>query len=686
MPGGFAKKNIRRRLVVHILVVGLLPLALGLGLTYHYGIQAIRDTIGANFETIAFDTGNRIDGLIQDEIRKLLSLGTVPIVVVRKTARANQTYQGQSSEIIRQRLLKRDREWVQAASPLRDLLKTESSYYLERLVELDYRNVIGILLTDRHGGLVSAYKAPKRYYFGDESWWRDTMKREDVYVSDILLPDMGSFETHEDTIEIALPIRDLSDNGDGPVLGTVMLSYGLSNFRAAIALVKIGETGHAMLFDSSGTLLICPTLPRERHRVNAELLKKILFPTPGWTIAFDDSHGKRNTIVGYSPVQVVNSIRGKSLNGKTWHIFIRQDPEESLAPAYSLLLKVLLLGSILVGALALSGIYVGSRITRPIRELQEGAKRIGEGHLDQPLVIRTQDELEDLAGEFNRMAMRIKLVQEELARCNCDLERKVEDRTVELKQSEEIRHEDYAKMIHAEKLASLGRMAAGMAHEIGNPLSSISALIQVLESGNISREEQASYISLLLELVNRIDLTLRHLLTFSRPSPPKLGPVDLEQTIEEAVRITTPDDRFKKIIINRRWARDLPEIRGDHGQLVQVFVNLLFNAADAASAEGRITIETRPDRESEEVMILFSDNGRGIPPEALPKVFDPFYTTKAPGRGTGLGLSICRSIIEGMRGKIEVESEVGKGTTFTSTLPIGVKTNLTKQVLVNRHE
>jgi signal transduction histidine kinase len=162
--------------------------------------------------------------------------------------------------------------------------------------------------------------------------------------------------------------------------------------------------------------------------------------------------------------------------------------------------------------------------------------------------------------------------------------------------------------------------------------------------------------------------------------------LDLKQVIEEAVRITIPDTRFKKIIIDRRWSQDLPEIWGDHDQLVQVFVNLLLNAADAVSADGRITIETRYDREGERVMILFSDNGRGIPPEALPKVFDPFYTTKDTGNGTGLGLSICRSIIEGMRGKIEVESEVGKGTTFTPTLPIGAKTNLTKHLLVTRHE
>lgn len=306
----------------------------------------------------------------------------------------------------------------------------------------------------------------------------------------------------------------------------------------------------------------------------------------------------------------------------------------------------------------LIGCIMATNLTRPIRNLSKLAKRIGAGDFSQKIVIpSSKDEVRDLANAFDKMTDDLEALRER-----------------------------QAQLMYTGRLTSLGEMAGNVAHEIGNPLSSMSALIQILDSDKISKEEQVSYLSLLKQLVNRIDRTLRRLVTFSRPSPAKLELLDLKQVIEEAVRITTPDARFKKIIIDRRWAQDLPDIRGDHDQLIQVFVNLLLNAADEVSADGRITIETKYNRESEGVMILFSDNGHGIPPEALSKVFDPFYTTKAPGKGTGLGLSICRSIIEELRGKIEVESEVEKGATFTLTLPIGAKTNLTKQVLVNRHE
>jgi signal transduction histidine kinase len=661
------KKSIRRRLAVHILLAGFLPLALGLGLTYHYGIQALRNSIGASFAEIATETGKQLDDLISDEIRKLRTLATLP-AVVDEVSQANRSYLGLSEELIWQRLLKRDHEWIQfsQASREHDILNTELSRYLKRILELDDRRVMGTLITDRYGGLVSASSTPKRYYFGEEDWWQQTVQQANAYISGVMPSGRGSFSSSEETIDIAIP---LWDSAGQTILGVMKICYGFNNLFAPISEVRIGDTGHAMLFDSGGTPLICPILPRDQHLVTPLLLGSIQSSTPGWLIAPDDAHGAYNTIVGYAPVPMMNRLGGPNLGGKSWHIFIRQHPAESYAPAYAMLGKVAILGGILIGMLALSGLYVGSRITKPIRELQKGAKLIGEGQLDHRLAIQTRDEVEELAGEFNRMAGRIKASQEERARWHRELELKVEERTAELRRSEEMRREAYAQMMHAEKLASLGRMAAGVAHEIGNPLSSISAIIQVLERGKVTEEKRSSYLHSLKQLVNRIDRTLRGLLAFSRPTPPKLEALDIHQVIEEAIRITEPDPRFRKIVIDRKPAQVLHDIQGDPDQLVQVFVNLLLNAADAVSENGKITIETGIGPGTDEVTIIFSDNGHGIPREALSRIFDPFYTTKGPGKGTGLGLSICRGIIEGLGGQIRVESTEGKGTTFTITLP-----------------
>jgi len=228
------------------------------------------------------------------------------------------------------------------------------------------------------------------------------------------------------------------------------------------------------------------------------------------------------------------------------------------------------------------------------------------------------------------------------------------------------------QLIHTQKMESIGTLAAGIAHEVGNPLASISALVQVAR-----RSTEDPFISEKLDLVKsqvtRISKIIRDLVDFSRPSDFELQRVNINECLKEAIEITKVGTKSKNIEYNVKLSDELPNLPLVADQLEQVFVNILLNAVDAIN-------ELKDDREKyiaiesalaeDEVIIIFTDSGSGISEENLNKIFEPFFTTKSQGRGTGLGLWVSYGIIKSFQGNIEVKSKVSKGTTFTIKLPI----------------
>jgi PAS domain S-box-containing protein len=229
----------------------------------------------------------------------------------------------------------------------------------------------------------------------------------------------------------------------------------------------------------------------------------------------------------------------------------------------------------------------------------------------------------------------------------------------ELKRMEE-------QIAHSDKLASIGRLAAGIAHEIGNPLTSIFSFVQILRDMEDDKFKKES-LDIIYFHVNRISEILKQLSGFTRASAgeQKLARIDVNQVIENSVSLIQYDKKAKGIVIKRELSPDLPKVPSDANQLSQVFVNLTLNAIDAMPDGG--TLHVRSFSAGKEVLIQFQDTGMGIPKEELNRVFDPFYTTKE--KGTGLGLSVSYNIIKKMGGTINVESEVGKGTLFTVAIP-----------------
>ncbi len=231
------------------------------------------------------------------------------------------------------------------------------------------------------------------------------------------------------------------------------------------------------------------------------------------------------------------------------------------------------------------------------------------------------------------------------------------------------------QLLQAEKIASLGRMSAGVAHEINNPLAGILIYAELLQRDMEANAAGRPHLEEIINQTLRCKQIVTRLLEFSRQSLGQKTRIDMNDIISRCVKLIDQQLLFHNIQIKLSLDPHLPQIFGDSGELQQVFTNLLLNAADAIKRVGRITITSRADPERDGVIITFADTGSGIPPELRDKIFDPFFTTKPPGKGTGLGLSIVYGVIQRHGGSIEVESPHGGGTEFTIRLPLDSQEN-----------
>jgi two-component system, NtrC family, sensor kinase len=231
--------------------------------------------------------------------------------------------------------------------------------------------------------------------------------------------------------------------------------------------------------------------------------------------------------------------------------------------------------------------------------------------------------------------------------------------------------EAHLQLVQSEKIASVGRMAAGVAHEINNPLAGIMIYAELLKEELKDDEKNLSDIQEVVDQTLRCKKIVAELLEFSRQTMGKVSSFSLEDMIEKTLNILINQALFQNIEVTRDMGPDIPAMAGDMGQLLQVFTNLFINAADAMGGRGRLSITARYDTEINQFVVLVSDTGPGIPKELQDKIFDIFFTTKPVGKGTGLGLSICKRIVELHGGNLAVECPPEGGSTFIVELPLG---------------
>jgi PAS domain S-box-containing protein len=1050
--------SLQHKIIMAIVMVGLLPLTLLLGLTYVEERRALRETTGTNFKEVAVDAARRIEMHVTRVMNEGQQLATTPFLRTAVTE-ANRTYEGRDAKRIQDMIKDWQQRWKQrdkrSEFPL--FINRIVTNYLIRWHDIRKSDYIGILVTDQQGALVVSSIPQVEYFYGKAGWWQALVKQAEQhpYVSEIMFDP--AFGTH--VVAVAAPILDDQQKA---FVGAVTILLRRDTLFHSIADVTIGSTGHAMLFASDGTPVICPILAPEEHSVKPELINVLGTLKSGWTVAADDSHGSKDALLGFAPVRFSEPLAAGSIGGKHWVTVVRQDPKETFAPLSDLVAKVLLYGLAVLAVLWGTGVVVARRIARPIQLLHGGVQEIGSGRLERRLQLKTGDEIEELADAFNQMASNLqrsfaqieqrmgdvraleekyrdliehspemiyqldrsgqfvhvnktgldklgyqlnemllmklwdvvprgqesrvlqylerlvaqgqstmetvllakdgrpidveihatalfdkergglvhsrafvrdvterhrleqelqhytsgleqavsertqelvasqarykalfdlvadsvfmvdangrvvavnkreeqalgyaesevvgrsmhdvvaapyrealagwlaeigtgqrqvpsqeitvynatgsetpvemdlirvagsgqvlvmvqmrditdrKRLERQLQTYREELEVKVRERTREIEQTKQYlenllenandviytldteqrftyvnskvnvwgyRKDDLlgrpylsllsrrhrgrrlkntldigAKQVYevevvtrmgeprtvmvsvsplhgvegeilgvlgiardmtetkkleqqirnSEKLASVGKLAAGVAHEINNPLAGILNCLYNLRKGTLSPARQEEYWMSMEDGVRRVQKIVRQLLDFSQQHEPEFSSTDINQIVDRVLVLTNHLFAPNLIRLETLLGSTLPSLMVDRHMIEQVLMNLILNAVQAMKGGGVLTIRTIVTEGVCRVEV--SDTGSGIPPSVLPRIFDPFFTTKSEGEGTGLGLSVSLGIAERHGGKILVESEVGKGTTFTLCLPLSRERSLVERV------
>ena len=309
--------------------------------------------------------------------------------------------------------------------------------------------------------------------------------------------------------------------------------------------------------------------------------------------------------------------------------------------------RLLLLGVVAITAVSAMIYFLVNRIVlKPVNEIVAATRKVAAGDLHYTIALRKRDEIGMLAHSFNEMTQKLS-----------DAQRQV---------------------YQSQKLAAVGQLAAGVAHEINNPLTGVLTYSSFLLKRAADTPEFKEDLEVIVRETQRCRGIVKGLLDFARPSPPEKHPSDINEIVERAIRIVQTQLAAHRVEVHKNLRADLPMVHADANQIQQIIVNLLLNANDAigegggtvALATGLKTNGDAPQTRTREIEIRVSDTGCGIPAANLERIFEPFFSTKGR-KGTGLGLAVAWGIVEKHNGRIEVESEVGKGTTFRVLLPIG---------------
>ena len=365
----------------------------------------------------------------------------------------------------------------------------------------------------------------------------------------------------------------------------------------------------------------------ENVLIEGNLLNKIEFEVGDWYIAaYEPIRNISGNIIGILGMGVLES-KFKSMEKNALWIFLG-----------------ITFGGVIL-AIIICYMLVNS-IMGPINSLLLATRELADGNLERRIELKNApEEITELSEAFNDMVSSVK------------------------ERDEKLRQRAQEEIMKSERLAMVGQLAAGVAHEINNPLGGIllfsRLLLQKAPSEGLFKEN----LERIEKDAKRCQKIVQGLLDFARDREPKMEPLELNDVIEKVVNLFENQALFHNIEIIKNYQSDLPVIFADSAQLQQVFVNILLNAADAMGEKGVLTINTRSSRINDYVEASFSDTGNGIPPDQLDRVFEPFFTTKETGQGTGLGLSISYGIIQSHGGTIKVSSQVGRGSTFAVVLP-----------------
>jgi signal transduction histidine kinase len=465
--------------------------------------------------------------------------------------------------------------------------------------------------------------------------------------------------------------------------GATIAEVNLKLIWEVITGIRVGGTGYAFVTDTAGRLIAHPDMSLVLRETDLSALPQVADAIAGR----DERVRTARTLSGQSVLSAHATIPRLG-----WIVFVEQPTSEALAPVYATAYQTLALLGLGVVLALLAGVVLARRLTGPIRALQAGAERLGQGDLAQRIEVSAGDEIGTLALRFNEMAGRIQDAQE-------TLEAKVADRTRELSQSLEELRNAQDRLLQTEKLASLGQLTAGIAHEIKNPLNFVNNFaelsVELLAELRAAMQQAGLDPALRAELEElcamlsdnlakvtahgkRADSIVRNMLAHSREGGGERRRVDVNALLEETLGLAWHGARAERpgfnVTIEKRLDANVGELDLFPQEFARVLLNLFGNAFHAVQQkhtpgfQPHLLVATHATPAG--VAVTIRDNGTGIPEAVRSHIFEPFFTTKPPGQGTGLGLSLSHDIVVQQHGgQITVATEPGAWTEFTITLP-----------------
>ncbi|MDD5729923.1 MAG: ATP-binding protein [Candidatus Omnitrophica bacterium] len=484
-----------------------------------------------------------------------------------------------------------------------------------------------------------------------------------VYISDMYFRD-GKF-----LMDISCPQYDPYKE-EGGLVGVFKVTYDESKLINRIENYnELGATGEIALAVRSGDniLFITPL----RHKKAAPFQ---------FTVPFNSNLAvpSKNALMNKKGLVIGKDYRGELVLAAydyipmtNWGIVGKIDIKEAFTPIRKLLLKDIIAALLIFVFSSLAVIIFANFLSRPIKKLSEMADIIAGGNLNSRVDINTGDEIGQLAASFNRMADNLKKITASRNELNEEIAKRKEAEN-ELKDAQ-------SKLLQASKMAAIGQLAGGVAHELNNPLTGVLNNVQLIKMEALDRKDfSLDDFKRLLDTVEESALRCKKiidsLLDFTRPSKGKFEPTQLNMLVKQVVSIINQEMKLVNVPIHNELDPGLPEIKCDAQLIQQVIVGLIANAKWAIDKKkdqkgGAIAIKTRHDPKNKSVYLEISDNGIGIPKENLSKIFEPFFTTKDVGEGTGLGLALIYNIVKNHNGNIEVESRANAGTSFKIMFP-----------------
>ena len=576
---------------------------------------------------------------------------------------------------------------------VRDLLRSRQiDILLKYLSRVRAENGLDVLsLLDRHGRVLVRTNSPKtagddqsqdeivRLAFKQEAvaapqivLREELLKENEALAAQALMdviptpraaPHPGSQETRGMMLKAAAPILDEGSSPLGVLVGGILLNRNYEIVDRVKGIVfkderyKGRETGTATIFQD--VVRISTNVKNEKGEraigtlLSAEVKKAVLDEGQPWVaraFVVNDWY-----ITAYEPIKnIAGAIIGI--------LYVGTLEQPYLDTANRVILTFTLIAGLCVVFLLVILYFSTTQIIRPLHEMAVATREIAKGDLSHKVEVSSRDEIGALADSFNQMTDHLRKANEKLIDWGKTLERKVDERTQELREIQ-------SHLIQSEKLASIGKLAAGVAHEINNPLGGILIYSHLILEDTPPGHPHHENLNKIVRETTRCKDIVKRLLDFARPKEPERAPTDIHDLLDRCLAFTERQALFQNIRVEKAFQPSLPRIIADAGQLQQVFMNIIFNAAEAMGGNGTLTLRTFYNSDRNEVAVEIADTGHGIKDEDRKRLFEPFFTTKEAGQGTGLGLAISYGIIQKHHGTIKVRSEPGLGATFTVILP-----------------